>query len=87
MAKLGIALGSGPRGRGFESPCSDQKHPSVYPVDVFLVRKFQQQVACIFFENIRRDKQRPAGCFLFRKVQVQVLQGGLRGLLGGDDTV
>ena len=25
MAKFGIALGSGPRGRGFESPYSDQK--------------------------------------------------------------
>ncbi len=25
MAKLGIALGSGPRGQGFESPHSDQR--------------------------------------------------------------
>ena len=25
MAKFGIALGSGPRGPGFESRCSDQK--------------------------------------------------------------
>ena len=26
VAKFGIALGSGPRGRGFESRHSDQKH-------------------------------------------------------------
>ncbi len=26
VAKLGIALGSGPRGRGFESRHSDQRH-------------------------------------------------------------
>ena len=25
MAKFGIALGSGPRGRGFESRCSDHR--------------------------------------------------------------
>ena len=34
MAKFGIALGSGPRGLGFESRYSDHKNSRIYTVKV-----------------------------------------------------
>ena len=56
MAKFGIALGSGPRGRGFESPCSDQKTGdyicgrrfSSYPFergDITMIKKIREFIA------------------------------------------
>ena len=37
MAKLGIALGSGPRGRGFESRHSDHIENATLPGGIFYV--------------------------------------------------
>ena len=37
VAKFGIALGSGPRGLGFESRHSDQKAVTAYAVAAFFV--------------------------------------------------
>ena len=62
MAKFGIALGSGPRGRGFESRCSDQKEkgclcsPFLFTLDApFMGVDRNQIVGAVLDSNLLHD--------------------------------